>query len=219
MDQKLNAHIERLQAELEANRGQESIQMKSSEEAHLSCASLEQQDAFIQENVNRIAEEIARFESELRELDASKGNASEEIRAKEREIDDLRDTIENSKELFEEIQAEIKNQVAKRDELNQKHKSFLGKREELSKHMADLDKECFRLNSRKESYEEASDKQINYMWEEYELTYGRAMELRNTNLTDLSFMKRQIQGLKSEIKKLGAVNVNAIEEYKSVSER
>ncbi len=193
--------------------------MKSSEEAHLSCASLEQQDAFIQENVNRIAEEIARFESELRELDASKGNASEEIRAKEREIDDLRDTIENSKELFEEIQAEIKNQVAKRDELNQKHKSFLGKREELSKHMADLDKECFRLNSRKESYEEASDKQINYMWEEYELTYGRAMELRNTNLTDLSFMKRQIQGLKSEIKKLGAVNVNAIEEYKSVSER
>ncbi len=219
LEQKLNADIERLQAELEANRGQEAIQMKSSEEAHLSCASLEQQDAFIQENVNRIAEEIARFESELRELDASKGNASEEIRAKEREIDDLRDTIENSKELFEEIQVEIKNQVAKRDELNQKHKSFLGKREEMSKHMADLDKECFRLNSRKESYEEASDKQINYMWEEYELTYGRAMELRNTNLTDLSFMKRQIQGLKSEIKKLGAVNVNAIEEYKSVSER
>ena len=85
--------------------------------------------------------------------------------------------------------------------------------------MADLDKECFRLNSRKESYEEASDKQINYMWDEYELTYGHALELRNPNLTDISYMKRQIQELKNEIKKLGTVNVNAIEDYKTVSER
>ena len=85
--------------------------------------------------------------------------------------------------------------------------------------MSDLDKECFRLNSQKEGYEEASDKQINYMWEEYELTYGRAMELRNENLTDLSYMKQQIQLLRQEIRKLGNVNVNAIEDYKNVSER
>ena len=85
--------------------------------------------------------------------------------------------------------------------------------------MSELDKECFRLSSRRESYEEASEKQINYMWDEYELTYNHAMELRNENLTDLSYMKRQIQALKGEIKKLGSVNVNAIDDYKSVSER
>ena len=82
-----------------------------------------------------------------------------------------------------------------------------------------MDKECFRLNSRKESYEEASEKQINYMWEEYEITYNHALELRNENLTDLAYMKRQIQNLKGDIKKLGDVNVNAIEDYKNVSER
>ena len=219
LEQELNQKIEQLQTALEKDREQESIQMHHSEEAHLSCASLEQQHTFIRENENRIHEEITRFESELKELDENKGNASEEIQAKEQQIEDLRKTIENSKELFEEIQQEIKNQVAKREELNQKHKSFLEKREELSKHMADLDKEVFRLNSRRESYEEASDKQINYMWDEYELTYSRAMELRNENLTDLSYMKRQIQTLKTEIKKLGSVNVNAIEDYKNVSER
>ena len=138
---------------------------------------------------------------------------------KEEQITELRQTIEDSKELFAEIQEEIKVQSTKRDELNQKHKTFLGKREELSKHMSDLDKECFRLNSQKEGYEEASDKQINYMWEEYELTYGRAMELRNENLTDLYYMKQQIQLLRQEIRKLGNVNVNAIEDYKNVSER
>lgn len=45
------------------------------------------------------------------------------------------------------------------------------------------------------------------------------MELRNENLTDLSYMKRQIQTLKSDIKNLGSVNVNAIEDYKNISER
>lgn len=85
--------------------------------------------------------------------------------------------------------------------------------------MADLDKEVYRLESQKEGCEEASEKQINYMWEEYELTLNHAKELRNPNLTDLADMKRRIQELKSEIRALGNVNVNAIEEYKSVSER
>ena len=66
-----------------------------------------------------------------------------------------------------------------------------------------LIKRRFRLNSQKEGYEEASEKQMNYMWEEYELTYNHAMELRNENLTDLAEMKRQIQVLKNEIRKLG----------------
>ena len=35
--------------------------------------------------------------------------------------------------------------------------------------MSQLDKEVFRLESQKEGYEEASEKQINYMWEEMRL--------------------------------------------------
>ena len=109
--------------------------------------------------------------------------------------------------------------MEQREELSQRHRAFLGKREELSRHMADLDKEIFRLESRKESCEEASEKQINYMWEEYEITYSHALELRDKNLTDLAYMRRQIQTLKSDIRGLGSVNVNAIEDYKDVSER
>ena len=63
------------------------------------------------------------------------------------------------------------------------------------------------------------EKQMNYMWEEYEITYNHAMKLRDENLTDLAYMKRQIQELKNEIRKLGTVNVNAIEDFKNISER
>ena len=135
-----------------------------------------------------------------------------------------RSGIENNKliitgDAVDEIKLQIERSKREREELNKRHKSFFEKREEISKHMTDLDKEVYRLESQREGYEEASEKQINYMWEEYELTLNRAKELRNPNLTDLADMKRRIQELKGEIRALGNVNVNAIEEYKSVSER
>ena len=110
-------------------------------------------------------------------------HASQEIREKEKKIQDIRLTrLKIPKNLFAEIEAEIEKSVHEREELNRRHKSFLKKREDLSGRMSDLDKEIFRLESRKESYEEAADKQINYMWEEYELTYNHALELSATRI-------------------------------------
>ncbi len=219
LEGELNTAISSLQKLLDAEKETESEQLRESEKVHLALAGFEQQNTFIEENLMRIDEEIGKFESELKELDENKDHASEEIREKEEKIRELRQTIEDSKELYAEIEQEIASQTGKRDELNQKHKDFLKMREELAKHISSLDKECFRLNSQKESYEASSEKQMNYMWEEYEITYNHAMELRDVNLTDLAYMKRQIQTLRSDIRKLGAVNVNAIEDYKNVSER
>ena len=219
LEQELNTNSEISQKELEEMRELESKQMHETEQVHLSYASFEQKLQFMTENETRIFDEIGKFKEELSALDASKGDAFEEIKAKEEEIANIHQTIADSKELFTEIEAEIQKYVAEKEELNKKHKEFLAKREELSKHMAELDKESFRLNSRREGYEEASEKHINYMWEEYELTYSSAMEIRDENLTDLAFMKKEIQKLKNEIKALGSVNVNAIEDYKNVSER
>ena len=49
------------------------------------------------------------------------------------------------------------------------------------------------------------------MWDEYEITLSDAAGLRNEEMNDLPAMKREISGLKDEIRKLGNVNVNAIE--------
>lgn len=219
LEQQLTLRIEELQKMLDEAREAEGMQMKDSEQSHLSLAALQQQESYLSENTRRIEEEIQKFCTELEKLDSNKDNTSEEIRGKENQIKELRKTIEDSKDLFDEIGKEIQHQSDKRESLNQKNRDFLRMREELSKHISALDKECFRLDSQRESYEAASEKQMNYMWEEYELTYNHAMELRDQNLTDLSYMKRQIQELRNEIRKLGTVNVNAIEDYKNVSER
>ncbi len=219
LEHELTMQIEDEQKILDGEHEEEAGKVKKAEEIHLETASLEQKFTFVMENENRIREEIEKFREEMKDLEESKSGTSREIEEKEKQITELRDTIENSKELFGEIQEEIEHFKKEREELNQKHKVFLQKREDLSKHMTDLDKEIFRLESQKENYEAASEKQISYMWEEYEITYIRAKELRDANLTDLAKMKKRIQELKSEIRSLGNVNVNAIEEYKSVSER
>ena len=57
------------------------------------------------------------------------------------------------------------------------------------------------------------------MWSEYEMTYSKAEALRDDELSSIPELKRQADRLKSAIRALGNVNVNAIEDYKEVSER
>ena len=57
------------------------------------------------------------------------------------------------------------------------------------------------------------------MWSEYELTLSLAAPLRNPELTAISEIRKHIEELKNSIRALGNVNVNAIEDYKEISER
>lgn len=50
---------------------------------------------------------MGKFQEELATLNASKGENHGEIEQKEAQITEIRQTIENSKELFEEINKEI----------------------------------------------------------------------------------------------------------------
>ena len=103
------------------------------------------------ENAERIQEEMQKFREELKGLEASKGGTSKEIEEKESQIQELRQTIENSGELFVEIQDEIEKAKKTREDLNQRHKDFLQKREDLSRQISDLDKEIFRLESQEKT--------------------------------------------------------------------
>jgi chromosome segregation protein len=76
-----------------------------------------------------------------------------------------------------------------------------------------------RLNNQKEKAKSAMDYQNHYMWEEYELTLRSARDLKDDSYTDPIAMKKLISSVKDEIRKMGNVNVNAIEEYKEVAER
>ena len=106
-----------------------------------------------------------------------------------------------------------------KEEKSGQQKSFFGKREDLSGRIGRLDKDLFRLQSQREKLEERRESQITYLWNEYELTPGAAKELRSAEELSLIEVRKRIEELKSFIRALGSVNVNAIEDYKEISER
>lgn len=56
------------------------------------------------------------------------------------------------------------------------------------------------------------------MWDEYELTYGTAIEYKK-EITNLRQTQSRISELKAEIREMGPVNVSAIEDYSKTKER
>ncbi|WP_461810063.1 chromosome segregation protein SMC [Faecalimonas sp.] len=219
IEKELNKKIEEEQILLEKEKNTESKIVHKVENIHLVLANLEQKKDFILENLLRIQEETEKYQEELQQLIQKKEKSSLEIEEKQKQIQEIQTTILHSQDAFEEFELKIQKLNQEKEFLTKKNKDFLEKRETLSRHIADLDKEKFRLTNKKEGFEETLEKQINYMWEEYEITYSKARELRNERFTSLSEIKHQIQLLKSDIRNLGSVNVNAIEDYKNVFER
>ena len=182
-------------------------------------AGIRQKAEFAQSNISRIQSEITRFSQDRETLITQAGDAKEEAKQKMAEIEELKKTIRVSDDTHAAFEQQLKDYTQKKEELSASHKGFFRKREEISNQISELDKEVFRLNSQREKLNDAREYQTNYMWQEYELTLHAAMDLRDDTYDDLSTLKKMIAQIKDEIRKLGDVNVNAIEDYKEISER
>ncbi|MCH5344409.1 MAG: chromosome segregation protein SMC [Acetatifactor sp.] len=207
------------QQELEEKRTQETEAAGKVSEWDLKVEKMLQAQNFKQANVDRIDGEIERSQSELNEILTALVENAAEAERKQQNIMELEKTIAASFDAQNESEQKLKDDVARKEELTAKQKNFFQSREQLSEQMNSLDKEVYRLNAQKERLEESVESQINYMWDEYEITLSDAASIRDEEMTDLPAMKREIVSLRDQIKKLGDVNVNAIEDYKNLMER
>ena len=211
--------IDELTSLLESKKQEEAKHLTDSEHVKIEYSSLLQKESFIDENKSRLESEISRLNQEKEEIKQKQELTAGDVKSKQAEIEDVNILIKNAAKKISECSLEITKLKTQRDAMNSSHKVFFEKREKLNEHITDLDKEVYRLNSGKEKLEESSDSITDYMWSEYELTYSYALELKNPEFDNLSSLKKEIHSLKTAIKNLGDVNVNAIEEYKEVNER
>lgn len=181
--------------------------------------------SFIQKN-NYISENISRMESNLQAINEEYNRFMEEQEHSEDAVSQMKEAIAGYEEkhlaLGEEIKqllAEIEEESEKKEKRMDSQKDFFEKRDKLMEHINELNKESFRLDSRKNNLEEKLESKVNYMWSEYELTYHNALEAELDESISYTKMKASVGETKSKIRELGDVNVNAIEDYKTVSER
>lgn len=192
---------------------------KNVSEIQLEEANIRQKVEFVLENLERIHGEVERLDEELVKIKEDAVLSKEDAEKKRHDIEEIEKTILASDDNYASLTKELKESQEAKEQMNVEYKGFFEKREKVSREMNELDKEIFRLNQQREKLEEALESQQNYMWEEYELTFNNAKSLRNEAYDNLPEMKKSVAQIKEDIRRLGDVNVNAIEEYKEISER
>lgn len=218
-EKELKCFIDEKQKELDEWKEEQSSVLKTLEEIRLDASSLEQKSQFAGENLSRLLSETQDLKEEQQKLKDSLSDSQGELDEKRKTIEELKDQIKVCTTYEEKASHQMELWQKEKDEKNTKHKEFFEKRDELSGQISLLDRECYRLKSQIDKLEESREERVSYMWEEYEVTPNNALQYKKEELNNPQEMKKQIAQIKDEIRKLGPVNVNAIEEYKELLER
>ena len=176
----------------------------------ISVSSFDESEASIQEIQERINQEL--------------NNSNISIENKQRQIEqivienqNLQKTIEEKLAQIEEVKDKVKNSSSKIEELKKERtekSSKLSKQEDeitsKFKVIEDLKGQLVKLDVKKSKIDEDINTIINKMWEEYEITPNTAGEYQKPENVQLT--QRRVNQLRTEIRELGSVNVDSIEE-------
>ncbi len=204
---------------LNQQKDQETELAKQLESLHLKGSELSQQLSFHEENITRIRRELETLQAEKEDISGKQTERSHEEEEKKQQMAEIEVTMAAGREQDGILQAELAKTQQEKEKLQGTHRQFFAKRDELSEHQNRLDKECYRLRSQLDKLEESQESQINYIWDEYEITPVQAASYRMEEVPERTVLKKQLNEVKEEIRRLGPVNVNAIEEFKEVEER
>ena len=216
---RLEEKIDAAQEQLDALRDEETENALKVTECEVELEKIMQKHEFEQQNADRIESELEKLLKEKEDTERNISENEERIKDRQNDISEIEKTIEASYTSEEDSQKDLNEKIARKEELGAKQKQFFNRREQVAELMNGLDKETYRLNSQLEKTVQDIDSLIGYMWNEYEVSVQDAKELRDESFTDVVFLKRSIAEIKDGIKRLGDVNVNAIEDYKAISER
>ena len=191
------ARMTAVQTELAQNRSEAASEARA-------LADLEQLKAELDAGVSGTADTIAGFETEIHRLgeeltqteQAGKETAAAEAR--------LHETLDAQMQQRERVEGER----ARADrEAQSKNEEILG-----------LERESARLENRAGQLKTEETQILDKMWENYELTPTPAAEVARP-LEDVPAAKERAQGIRTKMRALGNVNLDAVEEYSQALER
>ncbi len=183
----------------------------------ISVSSFDESEASIEEIQERINTEIE--------------NANKSIENKKQQIEqithdnfELEQSIQEINEKISKIKEEVQNSGENIEKLKQerieKNEILTKQEEEITNKfniIEDLKAQIVKIDVKKTKIEDDINTIINKMWEEYELTPNNVGEYKKPE--NVAQTQKRVNNLRTEIKELGSVNVDSIEEYKNMKER
>ena len=221
-ESEVNDRADKLRQQEEALRNERAEQAAKLEEVHVRMVSLNEKRTFREENLARVTREAEALRTEAVTLEMSISGNGTEADEKQVQIAEVQRTIEQAEAEAAADESRKQELLEQKKKLSDSHKDFFEKRDALSGQISRLDRELYRLGSQKERLEEGREAIASYMWEEYNMTPSEirsAPRSADMEERDRQAVRKEISALRESIRKLGNINVNAIEDCKSVSER
>lgn len=216
---KLGKDITDIENDIKEQRNARELLVEKLNASKLEKAGISQRLEFIDENVNRTGEDVKAL---LDEKAGLKTRAEDIVR----NINEKNKIIENEHISKNELAKKIERLKQREEELillkeakSKSQNKIFDNRDVYSERVSLLDRDIYRLKGQIEKSEERMSERTNYMWNEYELTYNSSLELKTDTDMSLNDIRANIASLKSKIKALGNVNINAISDYNEISGR
>ena len=183
----------------------------------ISVSSFNESELSIQEMTDMINKEIETHSK-------NKENKKLQIESSNVENTELKQQIVNIKQQIEEIKAKVENSgenISKlKKDRQEKNEKLARKEEEQTSEfntIEELKAQVTKIEIKKTKTEEDITDIVNKMWEEYELTPNNVESYRKPE--NIALTQRRVNQLRTDIKELGSVNINSIDEYKNLKDR
>lgn len=169
-------------------------------------------------SVKRINDEIAEIEANILNSSENIADYETKIREKQTETEALESRVVSISDEYNKLVSRNNELINEKNDINVRIEALDTEIKKQLETKNRLEKELNRLEMRKEQTDNKCRQLYDSMWEEYEITYVAAKAAEKLDATD-DELKKEEKKLRSEIKALGNVNLNAVDEYAEVKER
>ena len=184
----------------------------------LKLLTVEKDREMLAQNVKELEEQLVQGQEQSRHISAELEDTKEKNARLEEAIALGKEEAATLRAQAEAFRSEAEQLQQERMTLEQTSVALRNQEKEASAQKEAIGRELSRLEERKLSLQRQYDEIIEQLWNEYELTRREAEEEAQP-VEDQEQSTRRLRELKSKLKGLGSVNLDAIEEYQAVSER
>ena len=183
----------------------------------ISVSSFDESDLSIEEMISRINEDIELHKKSIQNKIEQSKNMKDENEKLKQDIINFESEIEEIKKSKDTSLVQIEELKNSRNEKNQKLLSLEKDVSNQFNSIEEIKEQCVKMDVKKTNLEQELEQIINKLWEEYEITPNHAEEYEKPS--NISETEKQVKRLRNDIKDLGSINVDSIEEYKKTKER
>lgn len=216
-----NTVLDSLKEQLSEIRAEVSKLESEKNEQRISLSKMRQELDYLRSNKQRIEKEIENIKNSLEENKKEIKRLTEENISYEEEQKTLKAALQEITIQMDGISTNLEELKQQRSTAMKKQNQIFQELERENEKLLILEKEAAKLSSKQERMKEDFESKIDYMWETYEITYNQAFTLKHYEVKaeEAAEQRKQKKELQRQIKELGNININAIEEYKEVGER